>query len=199
MTAKLLPLSSLLGASLALGLVACSKEQKGTTPARAEAASGEIHQAESLKATVQAVDHTQRTVTFEDEAGRPFVVHVGENVELERMQPDDAVLVTYRESVEFALRDQADESGGQPAVEQSARRIPDGVQFGRKIDTTVEILAVSADGSHATFRGPEGGVRTVYVNDSSSQEKVAHLRAGDTVAVTYTEKLEVELEQANRD
>jgi hypothetical protein len=38
-------------------------------------------------------------------------------------------------------------------------------------------------------------VRTVAINDAASQEKVAALRPGDKVAVTYVEKLALVLEK----
>jgi hypothetical protein len=59
------------------------------------------------------------------------------------------------------------------------------------------VWLTSRDSSHATFRAPEGEVRTVHGSDSPSQEEIANLRAGDAVAVTYTEKLAVALDAAD--
>jgi hypothetical protein len=197
MTFKAVFLPSLLGASLLLA-AACSKgNERSTTAQRVEATSGELRQSEALTATVQEVDRDHRVVTLRDQAGHPFSVEVSENVALDDIRPNDSVRVAYQESVAFALQEKG--TSTEPSVEQTTRRIPDGVQYGRRIDTTVEIVSVSSDGSHATFRGPEGGVRSVHVTDASNQEKIANLRPGDSVAVTYTEKLDVALAPGGRE
>jgi ribosome-associated protein YbcJ (S4-like RNA binding protein) len=174
-----------------VALGACAK-QRAAESARAAETSGEIAQVEVLKAKVENVDAAHRVIAMKDHSGRPFVIDVGQNVPLETIQPQDWVSVKYQESVAFALK----EPGGpdQPAVEQSTRRIPDGVQFARTIDATVEIVAVTDDGSHATFRVPDGMVRTVFVDDPPNQRKISRLKPGDEVAVTYTEKLAVVLD-----
>jgi hypothetical protein len=63
------------------------------------------------------------------------------------------------------------------------------------VTTTVEIMAVAPNGAEATFRGPEGEVRTVEVDDPRTQEKFSHLRPGDSVEVTYTERLALTLKK----
>ena len=189
----------LLIASLILAGAACSKGEKGTeTAERAEETSGQISQTESLRATVQAVDQKNRTVTLRDEDGRPFEVEAGPGVELSRLTAGDTVLVVYQESIAFELQDPSEKPEEPTSVEESRRRIPDGVQFGRQIKTTVEIVSVAPNGTEATFRGPEGAVRTVQVADARNQEKIANLRPGDSVEVTYTEKLNVEVDQTKR-
>lgn len=189
----------LLIASLMLAGAACSKGDKGTqTAERAEETSGQISQTESLRATVQAVDQKNRTVTLRDADGRPFEVEAGPGVELSRLNAGDTVLVVYQESIAFALQDPKEQPEEPTSVEESRRRIPDGVQFGRQIKTTVEIVSVAPDGTEATFRVPEGAVRTVQVADARNQQKIANLRPGDSVEVTYTEKLNVEVDQGKR-
>jgi hypothetical protein len=68
----------------------------------------------------------------------------------------------------------------------------DGVEFRRRVDTVVEILAVAPEGQAATFRIPEGNVREVEIDDIRNREQVKRLRPGDAVAVVYTEKLLLE-------
>lgn len=172
---------------------ACAKQARSEGTHTAAATSGEISQVEVLKAKVENVDAAQRVIAMRDESGRPFVIDVGENVPLERIHPQDWLSVKYQESVSFALKEPG-EAEPVPAVEQSTRRVPDGVQFGRKIDALVEIVSVTPDGSHATFKVPDGATRTVFIDDQPNQRKIARLRPGDEVAVTYTEKLAVALE-----
>lgn len=187
--------------TLLLGAGACAKQNKAAqASARAEATSGQFSQTESLRATVQSVDDESRTVTLRDEDGRPFIVEAGKDVELSRLHPSDTVLVVYQEAVAFELQDPAEASGEEPVTVQEAtrRKIADGVQFGRRIRTTVQIVSVAPDGAVATFRIPEGGIRTVQVADARNQEKVANLKPGDSVDVTYTERLNVSVDPSSK-
>jgi hypothetical protein len=184
------------------GSMGCAKDSKNATAhaERADETSGQITQTESLRATVQSVNEANRTVTMRDEEGHPFEVEAGESVDLSRLHPNDSVLVVYQESVAFALQDpsEADKSE-EPIVEENSRRsVPGGVQFGRQIQTTVEIVSVAPDGAAATFRGPGGNVRTVQVADARNQQKVANLKPGDSVGVTYTERLAVDVDLSEK-
>jgi hypothetical protein len=188
---------AVLGLALSLlgGAVGCAKNQgKGAQAAnRAAETSGQLVYKDSVSATVEAVDSTNRTVTLREPQGDVFTVAVGEGVAIERIQPEDKVNVAYQESLAFELQ----QPGETPKVgaETTTERLPEGVQYGRKVTTTVEILAVAPQGSAATFRNQEGDVRTVEVDNPANREKVANLRPGDNVEVTYTEKLAVELQQ----
>jgi hypothetical protein len=186
-----------LGILLASCAPGCAKHEhtKNTNAERASETSGSMSQTESLLATVQEVDSERRVVTLSDAQGKRIALDIADSVDLTRIHPQDAVRITYQESVAFALATE-NETGDGPSVEESTRRIPEGVQFGRRIRTTVEIVSVTKDGSHATFRIPEGPLRTVYIDDTPSQEKIAKLRPGDAVAVTYTEKLAVAVDPA---
>ena len=176
-----------------IGVSACADKSQSATARSAAETSGEITQVEVVKARVQEVDSVQRVIAMKDETGRPFLIEVGENVPLGNIQRDDWVSVKYQESVAFALKEPG-ASGPEPAIEHSTRRVPDGVQFGRRIDALVEIVSVTPDGSHATFKVPDGMTRTVYIDDKTNQRKIARLKPGDEVAVTYTERLAVEVE-----
>lgn len=175
-----------------VALGACAKQPQAES-ARVAETSGQIEQVEVLKAKVDDVDAAHRVIAMKDQAGRPFVIDVGANVQLESIKPNDWVRVKYEESVAFSLLEPGEPEP--PAIEQTTRKIPDGVQFGRKIDATVEIVSVTDDGSHATFRVPDGMVRTVFIDDLPNQRKISRLKAGDEVAVTYTEKLAVVLDE----
>src|SRR6476469_9133089 len=145
--------------ALALGLVtmgaACAKsgqsKASSDTAKRAAQTSAEIVQKDTVTATVEAVDVDNRLVTLREEpAGEPFTVAVGDNVAIERMEPQDKVNVAYQESLAFQLQ----EPGAEPKVgaTTTAEKLPEGVQYGRKVTTTVEILAVAPQGVAATFR-----------------------------------------------
>jgi ribosome-associated protein YbcJ (S4-like RNA binding protein) len=180
---------------VALSASGCAQQPSHANSSHsAEATSGEISQVEVLKAKVEDVDASRRVIAMKDGSGRPFIIDVGQSVALESIRRDDWVEVKYQESVAFALKEPGELVP--PSIEQSTRRVPDGVEFGRKIDAMVEVVSVTADGSRATFKVPEGMVRTVYVDDLPNQRKIARLRPGDEVAVTYTERLAVALDSS---
>lgn len=176
-----------------IGAAGCSKSSSADTAKRAAETSGEVFYADSVTATVEAVNREDRTVTLREPEGDTFTVAVGEGVALERIEPDDRVNVAYQESLAFELQ----QPGHTPQIgtQNTTERLPEGVQFGRKVTTTVEILAVAPQGAAATFRNPDGDVRTVEVDNPANRTRVANLRPGDNVEVTYTEKLAVQLEK----
>ena len=187
--------------ALALGLLSASagcaksheKAAAESAKKRAAQTSNELVYKDSVSATVEQVDLENRTVTLREPEGDTFTVAVGDNVALERIEPEDKVNVAYQESLAFELQP----PNAEPRMGASAttERLPEGVQYGRKVTTTVEILAIAPQGTAATFRNPEGDVRTVEVDNPANREKVANLRPGDNVEVTYTEKLAVQLEK----
>ncbi len=178
---------------LSFGVGACAKSQTGKTAKRAAETSGELVYSDSVTATVEDVDRKNRTVTLREPEGDVFTVAVGEGVALERVERDDRVNVAYQESLAFEL--QPPGTSPKTGTESTSDRLPEGVQFGRKVTATVEILAVAPQGAAATFRNQEGAVRTVEVDNPANRDKVANLRPGDNVEVTYTEKLAVQLEK----
>ena len=163
--------------ALALGLAtmgaACAKSESkaaSDTAKRQAKTSSELVYKDSVSATVESVDRAHnRTVTLREPEGEVFTVAVGENVAIERMEPQDKVNVAYQESLAFELQ----EPGASPRGPTTAEKLPEGVQYGRKVTTTVEILAVAPQGAAATFRNREGDVRTVEVENPENREKVA--------------------------
>ncbi len=183
-----------------LGGAGCARHTKGSETARRTAqASGELGSAkDTVKAKIEDVDPESRAVTLRDAHGQPFTVLVGDDVNIDRLKPNDEVSVSYEESLAFSLLDPRSEAARDPGVTQEASRraLPDGVQFGRQVKTTVEIVSIAPDGTSATFRVPEGELRTVEVDDPTNQKKVSNLRPGDAVEVTYTERLALALNEA---
>ena len=178
-------------------LVGCAHRVKTEdTAERAEKARGQLSDGDTIVATVESVDPDEHIVLLRDEQGKRFTVEAGDAA-IARIHPGDQIKVLYQESVAFALQDPAQ---GKPAeetkVQQSTERTGSGdVQFGRQITTTVEILQVAPDGTTVAFRVPEGAVRSVAIADAANQQKVASLRPGDAVHVTYTEKLALAVDE----
>jgi hypothetical protein len=191
-------LSAILASSLAT--VACSKQGKPSetaTAERVEKARGEIRDTESVAATVESVDQASKTVFLRDDEGRRFAIEADANAAA-RLHPNDKVKAVYQESLAFALEDPTkphDEA--ETKVEQSAeKKGSDGVQFGRRITTKVQIVAVAPEGKSVEFRLPEGQARTVTIEDEKHQAAVQNLHPGDSVQVTFTEKLALAVDES---
>jgi hypothetical protein len=179
----------LLGAFTAPG---CARETKTEHAKRVAATSGGIATKEQLSTSVESVDVAGRSVTLLDADGRPFTIVTGDSATLQRLHPNDPVRLTYQEAVSFQLHDPDAKDTPAPIVQRfETQPLPrgQGTEFRRRVDTIVEIVSVSPEGSEATFRIPEGNVRAVEIEDVRNREKVKRLRPGDAVAVVYTEKL----------
>jgi hypothetical protein len=198
LTTHAVVLTAILASSSAT--VACSKQGKPTetaTAQRVEKARGEIKDSESLSATVESVDQHSKTVILHDEQGRRFAIEADENAAA-RLHPNDRVKAVYQESLAFALEDPSKPQGDdETKVEQSAeKKGSDGVQFGRRITTTVQIVAVAPEGKSVEFRVPEGQVRTIAIEDAKHRSEVQNLHPGDSVQVTFTEKLALAVDES---
>jgi hypothetical protein len=167
-----------------------------TTAERAKDAHGEMKDTERLTATVERIDKANQTVILHDEEGRRFAMDVDDSA-LQRLKPDDQIKVVYQEVLAFALEDPAKQTGpDETKVEESAERNGEnGVQVGRRISTTVQIVSVASEGKSVEFRVPEGAVRTIAIEDSKNQKEISNLRPGDSVRVTYTEKLALAVDE----
>lgn len=194
--------SALLVAVLAgaAATTACAKHgHSETTAERAKEAHGEIRDSEAMTATVERVDKANQTVILHDDQGLRFAMDV-DQAALERLQPKDTIKVVYQEVLAFALEDPKKQQGpDQTQIEESAQRNgDDGVQVGRRVSTTVQIVSVAPKGAAVEFRVPEGTVRKIAIDQEQNRQEVENLRPGDSVRVTYTEKLALLVEEPKR-
>ncbi|MEY4513937.1 MAG: hypothetical protein RLZZ450_6059 [Pseudomonadota bacterium] len=138
-----------------------------------------------------------KTVILRDDQGRRFAIEADTNAAA-RLRPNDRIKAVYQESLAFALEDpNKPHDDVETKVEDSdEKKGPDGVQFGRRITTKVEIVAVAPEGKSVEFRVPEGQVRTVAIDDPKHQSAVQNLHPGDSVQVTFTEKLALAVDES---
>src|SRR4051812_21332029 len=172
--------SALLVAVLAgaAGTTACAKHaQPETTAERAKEAHGEMRDSEAMTATVERVDKENQTVILRDDQGLRFAMDVDQSA-LERLKPQDTIQVVYQEVLAFALEDPAKQSEpDKTQIEESAQRDgDDGVQVGRRVRTTVQIVSVAPKGTAVEFRVPEGAVRKIAIDQEQNRREVQSLR-----------------------
>jgi hypothetical protein len=182
--------TSILAAAMAVGILA-SCQTKETKPATVERTS-------EVTATVAAIDVPKRLVTLRGPDGKLFTVEAGEEVRnLPQVEVGDRVVVRYYE----AIAAQVAEPGQETSASATAMRAPLGAKpaagLAQEVTATVKITAVDLAKHTVSFIDPEGLAQTITVQDPKMRDFIKTLKAGDEVAVTYTEALAISVEPAS--
>lgn len=142
--------------------------------------------------TVTKVDKATRTVTFRGPKGNVATLTVPPEAQnLDQVKPGQQYKMKYVESVAVEIR-----KGGAPAAasEQQVKLAPKGAKPGGVIVRTQQIAGVLDDVDYAkryvSVRGPKGTVLPFKVADDVPLDE---LKAGDSIAVTYTAALTIEM------
>jgi hypothetical protein len=143
--------------------------------------------------TVEALDHSNRWITFREPAGGSLTMQVDERVKnLSQVSVGDTVSVAYYESWALAL-----DGSGEPAAASVARTTGAGQMpavFGARRSTIqATVAAIDAGKPSVTFRGPEGRIQEVSV--AQDPRILARLKVGETYNITYTEHLAMVVEK----
>lgn len=175
-------LAVFLAAALALPAVSMSADKPITKSASAE-----------MRATVMGVDQATRMVTLQGADGKTFSVQAGAAVKnLDKVQLGDVVVVTYTESLAFQVVPKGEKPQG---VSESAERTATGGELGRQVTSYFKIDAYDPD-THVLWGTTAGGItKSLTVQDPAARAKLAKLKSGDVVAVTYSETLAINLEK----
>jgi Cu/Ag efflux protein CusF len=147
-------------------------------------------QATEVTATVEAIDHTNRIVTLKGPEG---VVELGVGPEVKRfneLKVGDKITFTYVESV-LAEIQKSTATGAAPAGEPKVTRGTGAKPSGMVTQTqkaTVTIEAIDANVPSVKVKSADGHSLSFKVQDKT---KLAGLKVGDKVDITYTEALMV--------
>ncbi|HRY18176.1 MAG TPA: hypothetical protein P5149_07190 [Candidatus Competibacteraceae bacterium] len=171
--------------------------EKTPAPQPAAAPAMEERQITTMTATVQAVDLKKRLVTLKQKGGKPFTIHVSEEVRnLPQVQVGDQVVARYTEAM--AVRFNRDTTGGVAGKKEtlSADRAALGEKPAGSVRNTVEILAnvlaIDPKTRKVTLQGPEKSLTVRAPKDVD----ISRLDVGDQILVTYTEDLAISVERA---
>lgn len=164
----------------------------------ADAAKKPIHLSDqvSVKATVEAIDHTNREVTLKGPKGNLVTLEVDESVErFNALKVGDVVNATYYTSVALEVR----KAGSVPepdSVAVGAAKLegtkPGGLA-GTKSTTTVTIVAIDMDTPAVTVKTSDGRILSFRVNH---KERLNGVNVGDLVVVEKTEALMIAVDPA---
>ena len=187
----ILPLALLLMAFVSASFLP-AQDEPPKTRAEEEKAGVEMDEVTELTATIEAIDHANRTVTLRGSGGRTATISVPEDFDdFDTLRVGDKVKARYAEAIAVNFSEP-----GQPLeateVEQ-ASNVPGGKAAARKVNVRVQVKSIDQEEGTLTVMTPEGKDVTMHVDDTA---RLNRLKPGDQINVTYTEALLVTLEKA---
>jgi hypothetical protein len=149
-------------------------------------------------ATVIHVDQQSRLVTLQGPKAEKFTVEAGDHVKnLDQVHDGDQISVRYQQAV--ALEILPADSADQPGVEtESALTNADkgqtpGGTYEHAVTTTSTLTGIDLKKHTVSLKGPEGDDRIITVTDPARQAKLATLKVGDKVRITFVEAVAVQV------
>jgi Cu/Ag efflux protein CusF len=146
----------------------------------------------TVSGTIEKIDHKNRTVTIKGENGATVdVAAPSDMTRFDELKVGDHVTASYFESIAMAVLPPGTAT---PPSSSSMKRTPSGGASPggtavRQATATVTIMGVNPKTNEVTFRRANGDLKTVTVDDPKLRDKIAELKPGDRVQVTYTEAL----------
>ena len=186
--------SSPLAIATVLALSACS-----STPADTAARAPVTLSSEqvTLEGSIIRVDRANRMVTIRGSEGAELDVSVDDQVRnFDQLQVGDRVALDYHRAVAAQIEPAGSFQVG-TTVEQGGSRAGAGSRPGGSASETVtlvaEVLAVDAAASTVTLKGPRGNVVTLEVLREDLRARLARIKAGDLLRVTFSEAVAVDI------
>jgi hypothetical protein len=153
-----------------------------------------------LVAKVQAIDLKTRELTLLGPTGTVVTLTVDPRVKrLAEVKVGDELAIEYGVELAAEIRPATEEEKKNPlATHDEVIRLPEGKTPSgggvRMIKAVATVESVDRTGSTAQLKGPRGNWANVRVKDPAL---LASLHAGDSVIVTYTEAMAVELRKVD--
>ncbi|QKH33796.1 hypothetical protein FOC84_02100 [Achromobacter pestifer] len=139
---------------------------------------------------VTAVDPATRTITLQGENGNNVDIQAGPNIRnFQQIKPGDTLTLDYYESVAVDVRPAGSgipEVKTETATTRSAKGAMPAGAVGRQTTITAEIWHINKSANLVTLKGPQGGKRTIQVQDPALQARLQQLKEGDLVDFTIT-------------
>jgi hypothetical protein len=178
-----------------------ASSQPAAAPESAKAAPAPTAHGESasihVTALVESVDVANRMITLKDPDGTVGTYEVGEQVKrLAEIKPGDKIHAEYSVGAVAELREPTEEEKAAPmvAMEGAARGPSDAPPtggMGRAVRAVTTIQSLDSAAQTLTVKGPLEGNVTVHVDDPAV---FSHLQVGQTIVVTFAEKMVLSVE-----
>jgi hypothetical protein len=151
-------------------------------------------QLQKVEATIQAINPDTREVTLKGPRG-PVTFAVGSEAKnFDQLHVGDKVVMSYYEGI-AAQMSKAGQKVTEPAVSTFSYPAEGGKKpgggVGQSVTTSVTIEDVDRGTNTVAFRRPDGTVHIVAVKSPNMQQFIHTLKPGDSVDVTYTESVAV--------
>lgn len=200
---KVLFVTASLTACLVVAAMAAQKSSTAAKPASSakpastsSTAAAPMHHSSmtsSVTATVVSVDAATRKVTLKGEHGSEYSFTADESVKnLDQVKAGDVVTATYTESIGYVAK--KGEGAAAMSSTEGTTTAPAGSKPAAtttsKTTVSVVITAIDTAAPSVSFKGPGGSMHTVKVEDP---DKLADVKVGDTVDITYTEALSLKV------
>lgn len=149
-----------------------------------------------VTATVTKIDQATREVTLKSATGEEYSFVASDDVKnLAQVRVGDVVTATYAEAFVYEVKKGGAVADVKTVVAGESAELgkkPEGA-IARQTTATVLITAIDPKAPSVTFKGPAGNTRTIKV---MHPEKLEGVSVGDTVEITYTEALAIQVEAA---
>lgn len=158
---------------------------------------GTAVEADEVVTKVVSVDAKDRRIVVEDAAGKPITVQVTDaSQDLGHLKAGDAVaaLVIHSAAFDLDTKVQTQAPGGfeadGTAMATPSNPHPGGDAF-RMARVQLKIVGINLKKHELTFEGPDGTLKTVAVDDPKLRSKMAELKVGQMLNVTYEDTLQI--------
>ncbi len=151
----------------------------------------------TLRGTVEAVDHTARTVRIRGERGNVVTLDIpASNAGFDKLQPGDVVSVSYydRVSIHPKAEGEPDVDRTDPPTTTETPNAVTGSTVASQRVTTVTITGWDPATRVVSFTGPNGASYSRHLLDTTDASVMAGLKVGERVDVTRTEAVRLAVE-----
>lgn len=151
----------------------------------------------SITATVESVDKKDNHVTLRKDDGTLVTFKLGKDAKLGKIKKGDQVKADYVESLALAIAPPGEKPKPAVKMEEAKKRMPDGVELGRQITATAEVVDMDTANNKLTIRGPKGNEETINIVMPAVQQALKDVKPGDQVSLIYTEAVAINLTPAS--
>jgi hypothetical protein len=156
---------------------------------------------QKVEVAVEAIDPATREVVLRGPNG-PYSIAAGPEVKnLDRLHVGDKVVVSYYQGLAVQMA-KANAKAAEPAASTFQYRDsgdrPPGGGAGGSITGTVTIEAIDTATNTVAFRRSDGSVHMIAVQSPDMVKFIRTLKPGDSVDVTYTESVAINVVPAPR-
>jgi hypothetical protein len=148
----------------------------------------------TVKATIDAIDHDTRTITFKDKDGKTWDTVAGPEVRrFDELKVGDVVTFRTTEATVYQIR-KPGEAAAPSAKDASIVRKPGAKPGGTKTEQETKVVTikdVNQKTGGVTILTEDGKTMSMKVEDSKLLKGLA---AGDKVVITYTKAVTISIE-----